>query len=323
MWRLIPRNGASCRLRLSRAGCCSTVSGSSPVAVTTTSSTRRPSRSSGRRRRRASSRRWTRPASAQQAFKSWSRTTPEHRAEILDRVADLLVKHGEEIIPLLQAETGATMRVASTMQVPVAVDRFRRYARDAMLSDTIPLPPHADERDRAGSRRADRRRGGAPAGRCRRLHHARTTSRWSTWPARSLRRWRWATPSSSSRRRRTRCTSCGSASCCSEAGIPPGVVNIVSGSGRGRRRGADRSPDVDMVSFTGSTPVGRIIAARLRRRHEAPAARARRQGRGDRLRGRRRRPRRRRYRPAPGPSTPARSAPRPPGCWCTAASATS
>src|SRR5690348_11838454 len=72
-------------------------------------------------------------ASAKASFPSWSRTSAEERAAILERIADLLVKRGEEIIPLLQAETGATMRVASTMQVPVAVDRFRRYARDAVL----------------------------------------------------------------------------------------------------------------------------------------------------------------------------------------------
>ena len=111
-------------------------------------------------------------ASAARLFTAGRGPRPAHRAEILERVADLLVKRGEEIIPLLQAETGATMRVASTMQVPVAVDRFRRYARDAMLPDTVPLAALADARHAAGSWRPHRCGCGSAAGRRCRLHHA-------------------------------------------------------------------------------------------------------------------------------------------------------
>jgi aldehyde dehydrogenase (NAD+) len=45
------------------------------------------------------------------------------------------------------------------------------------------------------------------------------------------------------------------------AGFPPGVFNVVSGSGREVGDHLIRSPLVDHVSFTGSTPVGRQIAA--------------------------------------------------------------
>src|SRR6202140_117201 len=45
-----------------------------------------------------------------------------------------------------------------------------------------------------------------------------------------------------------------------EAGIPPGVVNIVSGDGPGAGAPLAASEDVPVVSFTGSTAVGRIIA---------------------------------------------------------------
>ena len=38
--------------------------------------------------------------------------------------------------------------------------------------------------------------------------------------------------------------------------IPAGVVNVLTSSTHGRR-GADTHPDIDVVSFTGSTPVGR------------------------------------------------------------------
>ena len=48
-----------------------------------------------------------------------------------------------------------------------------------------------------------------------------------------------------------------------EAGIPPGTVNIVTGSGRSIGRLLVEHPDVDKVAFTGSTAVGKqlLVAA--------------------------------------------------------------
>jgi aldehyde dehydrogenase (NAD+) len=45
-----------------------------------------------------------------------------------------------------------------------------------------------------------------------------------------------------------------------EAGLPPGVLNIVHGFGEEAGAPLVESPDVDVLSFTGSTPVGRYIA---------------------------------------------------------------
>ena len=45
---------------------------------------------------------------------------------------------------------------------------------------------------------------------------------------------------------------------CAEAGLPPGVVNIVTGDGR-TGEALVAHPDVDKIAFTGSTEVGRLI----------------------------------------------------------------
>lgn len=45
-----------------------------------------------------------------------------------------------------------------------------------------------------------------------------------------------------------------------EAGMPAGVVNIVVGTGPEVGAQLTAAPEVDMVSFTGSTKVGRLIA---------------------------------------------------------------
>src|SRR4051794_5092177 len=46
-----------------------------------------------------------------------------------------------------------------------------------------------------------------------------------------------------------------------DAGIPPGVVNVVVGPGRSAGQRLVEHPDVAKVAFTGSTEVGRSIAA--------------------------------------------------------------
>ncbi len=47
-----------------------------------------------------------------------------------------------------------------------------------------------------------------------------------------------------------------------EAGLPPGVLNLVTGYGPVVGEALVDHPDVDMVSFTGSTPAGRRVAQR-------------------------------------------------------------
>ena len=49
------------------------------------------------------------------------------------------------------------------------------------------------------------------------------------------------------------------ATMCAEAGVPAGVVNIVTGYGEEAGKRLAEHPDVDKLSFTGSTEVGRAI----------------------------------------------------------------
>jgi aldehyde dehydrogenase (NAD+) len=49
---------------------------------------------------------------------------------------------------------------------------------------------------------------------------------------------------------------------CQEAGFPDGVVNIVPGFGETAGRALVEHPDIDKISFTGSTPVGKEIVRR-------------------------------------------------------------
>ena len=104
---------------------------------------------------------------------------------MLRAVTDQLVKLQADLVPLIIAETGATATVGSRMQVPVAIERFERYARDAGKNLGIPLPPSAVAATPLAPGALDGRRREPPAGRRGRVHLARTTSRSRTSPARS------------------------------------------------------------------------------------------------------------------------------------------
>jgi phenylacetaldehyde dehydrogenase len=197
-------------------------------------------------------------ASARQAFRSWSRTSAEDRAEILGRIVELLAKRGDEIVPLLQAETGATMRIASTMQVPVAVDRFKRYAREALLPNTITLPPSVMPPTALGpggmiGAVALRQPVGVVA--CITPYNFPLVNlAGKIAPALAMGNTVVVKPAPQDPLHIFRF-----GELLLEAGIPPGVVNIIGGSGAAAGAALTTSPDVDMVSFTGSTPIGRII----------------------------------------------------------------
>ncbi|HEX4003227.1 MAG TPA: aldehyde dehydrogenase family protein [Candidatus Acidoferrales bacterium] len=45
-----------------------------------------------------------------------------------------------------------------------------------------------------------------------------------------------------------------------DAGLPPGVVNVVFGDGPGAGAAVVNNPQIDLLSFTGSTEVGRIVS---------------------------------------------------------------
>ena len=62
-----------------------------------------------------------------------------------------------------------------------------------------------------------------------------------------------------------------------EAGMPEGVVNIITGFGPGAGSSIAEHPDIDKVAFTGSTEVGKIILQGVGGQSEARVAGARRQ----------------------------------------------
>jgi len=197
---------------------------------------------------------------AKAAFPAWSRTKPEERAEILHRVADVIAKHADDYAPLAQAETGATSATVKALQVNVAVQRFRRYAKGALEPVEIPLPPMVTEStplSKGGLLGALVVRQPVGVVTC-------ITSYNNPWanpagkiaPALAMGNTLVVKPAPQNPLSVYRM-----AEALEEAGLPPGVCNVVSGASIDVGEATVDSPDVDMVSFTGSTTVGRAIGA--------------------------------------------------------------
>jgi acyl-CoA reductase-like NAD-dependent aldehyde dehydrogenase len=198
-------------------------------------------------------------AAAREAFATWSRTKPEERARILAAAADVIQRESEPYARLARAESGATTATARNMQVAVGAARFRRYAKGALEPVEQGLPPQinaAGPMGKAGvfGALAVRRPVGVvtcitsynnpwanPAGKVAPALAMGNTVVVKPAPQDPLSVYRMA-------------------EALAEAGAPPGVVNVVSGSAAGVGEAAVDSPDVDMVSFTGSTAVGQRIA---------------------------------------------------------------
>jgi acyl-CoA reductase-like NAD-dependent aldehyde dehydrogenase len=196
-------------------------------------------------------------AAAHDAFDSWSRTSQAERAALLSRAADLLMARNDELVPLVQAETGATMRVASTMQVPIVAQRFRRYAQ--VEPNQIPLPPQQAPSTALApggivGAVAIRQPVGVVA--CITPYNfPLVNAAGKIGPALAMGNTIVIKPAP-----QNPLAVLELCAVLEEAGVPPGVVNIVTGSTPETGEALVESGDVDMVSFTGSTSVGVRIA---------------------------------------------------------------
>ncbi|GAA4949233.1 aldehyde dehydrogenase family protein [Uniformispora flossi] len=195
---------------------------------------------------------------ASEAFDSWSRTTPEQRAAILDRAADLLFKGGD-LPALAAAESGATLQTATMMQVGTAYARFKRYAKGALEpveNALVPQVTPATALSKAGVFGSLVVRQPVGVVTCiTSYNNPLANSAGKIAPALAMGNTCVVKPATQDPLAIYRMVEA-----LEEAGLPKGVVNVVTGSGVDVGEATVDSPFVDMVSFTGSTAVGQKIA---------------------------------------------------------------
>ncbi len=186
---------------------------------------------------------------ARKAFGGWSRTPAAQRSQVLIRLAGLIEEHLDELAHLESIDTGKPLSVARNVDIPRAIENFRFFA--TAILHTRSESHQTDTTAINLTLRAPR----GVAGLISPWNLPLYLFSWKVAPALATGNTAVGKPSEL-----TPMTAHRLAELSIEAGMPPGVLNIVHG--RGEKVGAAivSHPDVPTISFTGGTDTGAHIA---------------------------------------------------------------
>jgi len=190
-------------------------------------------------------------AAAKAAQPAWAALPGSERAAVLRRAADLLEDHHDEVVDWIVRESGSVRAKAHAAEYLQALDEFREAAALAERTTTRPLPVQGEDVSVA------RRVPYGVVGVITPWNVPFTLAMRSVAPALALGNAIVLKPDHQ--------TPVSGAVLIGRlleaAGLPAGVFNAVPGQGASVGAALVSHPDVAMVSFTGSTPVGRTIAS--------------------------------------------------------------
>lgn len=190
-------------------------------------------------------------AAAQEAFPRWSHTTPQQRSDVLDSVGNTILARKAQLGELLAREEGKTLSEAIA-EVARAGQIFKFFAGEALRLGGEILPSV-----RPGMTVEITREPMGVIGLITPWNFPIAIPAWKIAPALAYGNCVVFKPAE---------LVPGSAwelvKIIHEAGAPAGVVNLVIGAGSIVGEAIVQSPGVDAVSFTGSVPTGRAIAAK-------------------------------------------------------------
>jgi acyl-CoA reductase-like NAD-dependent aldehyde dehydrogenase len=187
-------------------------------------------------------------ARAKAAYPSWRALAPGRRAELLHRLATRLEEAREELA-VLEARNAGKPIVDARGEMGMVAATFRYYAGapERLLGDTIPVE---------GGQAFTVREPLGVIGLIVPWNFPLTIAAWKLGPALAAGNTVVLKPAEL-----TPLTALRFAQLAAEAGIPEGVVNVVVGPGSTCGARLVEHPDVAKIAFTGSTEVGRAIAA--------------------------------------------------------------
>lgn len=184
-------------------------------------------------------------AAAKAAFETFSQTSVEERAALLDKIAEIYMARIGEIAEAIREEMGAPISLASTAQA---------YAGLAHITEAAKVLRNFSFSEDLGAHRVVKE----PIGVCGLI------TPWN-WPMNQV-------TCKVAPALAVGCTMVLKPSevaplssyifteIMHEAGVPAGVYNMVNGDGPGVGTALSKHPDVDMMSFTGSTRAGSLVA---------------------------------------------------------------
>jgi phenylacetaldehyde dehydrogenase len=195
-------------------------------------------------------------AAARKAFDTgpWPRMSPSARGKVLWKIGDLILQNLEELAQLEALDNGKPISVARAADVPLAADLFHYMAGWATkiegntISLSVPYTPGAQYH--AYTRRE-------PIGVVAQIipwNFPLLMAAWKLGPVLTAGCTVVLKPAEE-----TPLSALRLAQLCQEAGLPPGVLNVVTGFGESCGAPLAAHPQVDKVAFTGSTEVGKLI----------------------------------------------------------------
>jgi betaine-aldehyde dehydrogenase len=188
-------------------------------------------------------------AAARSAFPAWSAAPPAERSAALTRLAALLDERAEDLARTETRQTGKPIRLSSGFDVPGTVDNVAFFAGAARLLEGKSAGEYSGDHTSYVRREAI-----GVVGSIAPWNYPLQMAGWKILPAVAAGNTIVIKPAEL-----TPLTTLLLAETATDAGIPDGVINVITGAGSVVGEALISHPDVDMVSFTGSSGVGRRV----------------------------------------------------------------
>ena len=187
-------------------------------------------------------------AAAQKAFPAWSRMPAAERGRILLKLADLIEANAEELARLESLDTGHPLRDSRRLDVPRTAGCFRYFGgmADKFQGETIPVE--------AGFLNYTLHEPVGVVGQVVPWNFPLMFTSWKMAPALAAGNTIVMKPAEI-----TPLSSLRIAELMAQAGLPPGVVNMLPGLGSVAGQAIAEHPGIAKIAFTGSTATGRRI----------------------------------------------------------------
>ena len=194
-------------------------------------------------------------AAARAALPAWRATTPVNRARVLWAMADLLERHIDELAELETLDQGKPLYVGRWAEIPGAINQFRFFAGQAMAIEGQTIESSIDYQP-AGRKMATwtRREPVGVVGAIVPWNSPIVLTAMKLAPALAAGCTVVLKPAEN-----TSLTALRLAELLLEAGLPAGVLNVVTGLGAEAGAALAGHGGVDKIAFTGSTATGRAI----------------------------------------------------------------
>lgn len=190
-------------------------------------------------------------ASARAALPGWSGATPAERSAVLVKLGELLEANAADIVAEEVSQTGKPVRLATEFDVPGSIDNIAFFAGAARH-----LEGKATAEYSADHTSSIRREAVGVVGTITPWNYPLQMAVWKVIPALAAGCSVVIKPAEL-----TPLTTLTLARLATEAGLPDGVFNVVTGTGGDVGHALAGHPDLDVVTFTGSTGVGRKVMA--------------------------------------------------------------